>query len=274
MSFPLCRARAALAAAGLFAGAPTAFAQMSPALDRFSLSVGAFAAEPRFETSVRTELGTLGSGELKNGHVTMPRISADLMIGDNHGLSFDYYRFKRDYGTGGISNLVLGPTSLNAVGNLNFNLRFDFAKLAYRWWLGSGDTVLGLGAGAAYYRVKLDTRAYASLGGFSGLSGSFNRSDSDDAIAPLLEVGLRHAITPDLRLFADLSGMRKGGSRFRGNIYNAAAGVEWFPAKNVGVALSYGVTSIDLRREGSGFIDGARVKLKLQGPTLALKARF
>lgn len=274
MSFPLCRARAALAAAGLAATTPAVFSQVSPALDRFSFSVGAFAAEPRFETTVRTELGNIGSGELKNGHVAMPRITADLLIGDNHGLSFDYYRFKRDYGASGFNNFALGPTSVNALGNLNFNLRFDFAKLAYRWWLGSGDTVFGLGAGAAYYRVKLDTRAYASLGGLPALSGSFNRSDSDDAIAPLLEVGLRHAITPDLRLFADLSGMRKGGSRLRGDIYNAAAGVEWFPAKNVGVALSYGVTRIDLRREGSGFVDGARVKLKLQGPTLALKARF
>ncbi|MCY1558715.1 hypothetical protein D9M68_956740 [compost metagenome] len=66
--------------------------------------------------------------------------------------------------------------------------------------------------------------------------------------------------------------MWKSSGRFHGNIYNAAAGVEWFPVKNVGLVLAYSVTNIDLTREG-GFAD-SRLKVRLQGPSAFLKARF
>ncbi|MCY1526942.1 hypothetical protein D9M68_619880 [compost metagenome] len=106
----------------------------------------------------------------------------------------------------------------------------------------------------------------------NGQVRSVSERSSDNAIAPLLEIGVRHAITPDLRLFADASGVWKSSGRFHGNIYNASAGVEWFPVKNVGLVLSYGVTNIDLTREG-GFAD-SRLKVRLQGPSAFLKARF
>jgi hypothetical protein len=81
---------------------------------------------------------------------------------------------------------------------------------------------------------------------------------------------LRHAISPDLRLFADASGVKKTGGRARGEIYNAAVGVEWFPAKNVGVVLDYGLTDIDIHRDDSN----ARFRVKLKGPSAFLKVRF
>lgn len=253
----------------LFAVSP-ALADPSPALDRFSFSVGAFNADPKFNASVNTPFGALQSGDIKPGRVTMPRISADLLIGDSQGLSFDYYEYKRDY-TGGLAgNASFGSFgSLNAFGNASINTKLDFAKLSYKWWLGSGDTVFGLGAGAAYYRATLGTSALAVV---NGQVGTFSNSSSDNAIAPLLEVGVRHAITPDLRLFADASGVWKNGGRFHGNIYNASAGVEWFPLKNVGVVLAYGVTNIDLTRDSS--LADTRLKVRLQGPSAFLKARF
>ena len=55
-------------------------------------------------------------------------------------------------------------------------------------------------------------------------------------------------------------------------IYNASAGVEWFPVKNVGLVLAYGVTNIDLARQSS--TAETRVKVKLHGPSAFLKARF
>ena len=253
----------------LFAIAP-ALADPSPALDRFSFSVGAFNADPKFNASVGTPYGTLQTGDIKPGRVTMPRITADVLLGDSQGISFDYYQYKRNYDGQFQNNTSFGNFgSLNAIGNANLTTKLDFAKLSYKWWIGSGNTVLGLGAGAAYYRATLGTSALVTV---NGQTGTLNDSSSDNAIAPLLEIGVRHAITPDLRLFADASGVWKSSGRFHGNIYNASAGVEWFPVKNVGLVLAYGVTNIDLTRDSSSA--ESRLKVRLQGPSAFLKARF
>ncbi|MET3917480.1 hypothetical protein ABID97_004262 [Variovorax sp. OAS795] len=259
-----------LAGAGLLFAHAAAWAEPSPALDRFSFSVGAFSADPKFNASVNSPYGALRTRDLEPGRVTMPRVTADLLIGDNHGLSFDYYRYKRDYfGQAGGNESFGGFGTVSAVGNANLNVKLDFAKLSYKWWLGSGNTVFGLGAGAAYYSIGVGTNANVAV---NGRIRTLNEDSSDNAVAPLLELGVRHAINPDLRLFADLSGVRKGGGRFHGSIYNASAGVEWFPVKNVGVVLAYGVTDIDLAREGS--TTETRVKVRLHGPSAFLKARF
>jgi hypothetical protein len=261
---------AALASGG-FALSTSAVADPSPALDRFSLSVGAFHAKPTLDAGLNTPYGRFDTRDIEGGSVTMPRITADVLIGDSQGFSLDYYRFNRDYGTGFANSFAIGPTSVTALGNVNLDLKLDFAKFAYKWWIGSGDTVLGLGAGVAYYRVSLDSNA---LAGVNGATATFSQHDSDDAFAPLLEIGVRHAISPDLRLFADLSGVRKGGSNLRGHIYNAALGVEWFPIKNVGVVLSYGVSEIELKRDFDALSSTGRLRVKLKGPSAFLKARF
>lgn len=262
--------RPVVVVAGLLLPAAPAFADPSPALDRFSLSVGGFNADPKLNASFGTAYGALQTGDIKPGRVTMPRISADLLLGDSQGISFDYYRYKRDYSGSVDSNTSLGPFgTLSTFGNANVSTKLDFAKLSYKWWIGSGNTVLGLGAGAAYYRATLGTTALASV---NGQVGTLSEISSGSTVAPLLEVGVRHAITPDLRLFADASGVWKSSGRFHGNIYNASAGVEWFPVKNIGVVLAYGVTNIDLTREND-FAD-SRLKVKLQGPSAFLKARF
>ena len=66
----------------------------------------------------------------------MPRITADVLIGDSQGFSLDYYRFNRDYGTGFANSFAIGPTSVTALGNVNVDLKLDFAKFAYKWWIG------------------------------------------------------------------------------------------------------------------------------------------
>ena len=183
---------AALAGAGLFVAAP-ALAEPSPALDRFSLSVGAFQADPTFNASLNTPYGRLDPGDIKGSDVTMPRITADILLGDSQGLSLDYYRFKRDYGTGFANSFAIGPTSVTALGNVNLDLKLDFAKFAYKWWIGSGNTVLGLGR----RRRLLQAPAWTAMrfAGVNGATATFSQRDSDDAFAPLLEVGVRHAIT-------------------------------------------------------------------------------
>ena len=255
-----------LGALALLGGA--ALAQPSPALDRASFSIGAFHADPTFNAAVNTNFGRLDSGDSKSSSVTMPRIKADVLLFDSQGLSLDYYQFKRGYGDSLASNFRTGSGTVTTTGTANLDVKVDFAKLAYKWWMGSGNTVFGVGLGAAYYRVGLDLAATATVG---GSTGSIRQSDSSDAVAPLLELGVRHAISPDLRLFADASGVKKTGGSTRGEIYNAALGLEWFPAKNVGVVLDYGLTDIDLRREDS---NNARFRVKLKGPSAFLKVRF
>jgi hypothetical protein len=245
-----------------------AMAEPSPALDRASFSIGAFHADPTFNAGVNTRFGRLDSGNVDSSSTTMPRIKADVLLFDSQGLSFDYYQFKRGYSDSLASNFNVGNGTVTTTGAANLDVKVDFAKLAYKWWFGSGNTVLGLGAGAAYYRVGLDLNATAAIG---GTTGSISESYSDDAVAPLLEVGVRHAITPDLRLFADASGVKKSGGSVRGEIYNAAVGLEWFPMKNVGVVLDYGLTDIDLHRADA---NNARFRVKLKGPSAFLKVRF
>lgn len=50
--------------------------------------------------------------------------------------------------------------------------------------------------------------------------------------------------------------------------------MEWFPVKNVGVVLSYGVSEIELKRDFDALSGTARLRVKLKGPTASLKARF
>jgi hypothetical protein len=75
-----------------FTACTPASAQLSPALDRFSVTVGAFQADPNFNGNVNMPVGTLASGDVNLGKETMPRIRADLLILDNQGLHFDYYQ--------------------------------------------------------------------------------------------------------------------------------------------------------------------------------------
>ena len=245
-----------------------ASAELSPALDRISISAGAFRADPKFNASLITPYGTLQSGDIGLGMETMPRVKADIMIFDSQGLSFDYYQHKRVY-TGAIANNtnVMGA-ALTTVGNANLDIKLDFAKLEYRWWFGSGNTVIGLGAGAAYYKISLNANATASI---NSASASINDEYSDDAVAPEMGIGFRHAISPDLRLIADASGMKQSRGRWNGNIYNAAVGVEWFPIKSAGVVFDYSTSQVDLTRHDA--ID-VNFKLKLQGPSAFVKVRF
>ena len=255
-----------------------ASAQVSSALDRFSLSVGAFSSAPKVNATLSGEKGAISTGDLDAQRKAMPRVSGEFLLGGNHGISLDAYRYSKGYSNsyawGGYRSKY--PDS---GGDANVKLGFDLdvAKLGYRYWFGSGNTVLGLGAGIGYYRISLKTQVAGTStstspgAGFAPSQGDYNRQDKEDAFAPMLELGLRHAVNPSLRLFADASGIHKGGSGVRGGIYNAAAGVEWLPLRNVGISLAYAVTDVNLKRNDASL---QRLRVKLDGPMLSLKARF
>jgi hypothetical protein len=73
----------------------------------------------------------------------------------------------------------------------------------------AADILLGDSQGLSldYYRFKRDYATGFANSFAIGPTGAGCRCR--DAFAPLLEIGVRHAITPDLRLFADASGLRK-----------------------------------------------------------------
>lgn len=246
----------------------SAFADLSPALDRLSVSVGVFQADPKFDVSLNTPYGVLRSGDIALNKESIPRIKADLMIFDSQGLSLDYYQLKRNYAGTVSNNATVNGAGLTTVGNTNLDLQLDFAKLAYKWWIGSGDTVVGLGAGAAYYKLVLNAGATAAL---NASTAAINSGYDNKAVAPLLELGLRHALSPQLRVFADLSGIKKSGGKLSGEIYNAALGVEWFPVKNVGLVLDYGTSKINLIRQD---VVDLNLNFKIQGPSAFVKVRY
>jgi hypothetical protein len=257
----------AASGAGLMAS-QSALAELSPALDRVSISVGVFQADPKLDASLITQYGNLQTGNVTLGKETLPRIKADLILFDSQGLSLDYYQYKHSY-TGAVANNinVLG-NGLITTGNANLDFKMDFAKLSYKWWLGSGDTVLGLGAGAAYYKIDMNANATAAINNTTAsTSGAF----VDDAVAPLLEIALRHSVNPELRLFAKGAGVKKTGGRMHGDIYNAAVGLEWFPMKNLGVVLDYSMSQIDITRDATY---ETNLKFKVQGPSTFVKLRF
>lgn len=264
-------------------GATVAHADPSPALDRISVSAGAFYSKPKISAEGDTAYGHLETPSAEDGHTTLPRVKADVLLGDSQGISLDYFRYDRDYNptVSGATTYQGQPISGNAA--VQGNLKLDIAQLAYRWWLGHENDVFGVGVGAAYLhaRVEGNIAGQVSSGGAVQVGGvtipgqtvnfSGNGGASESGYAPLIEFGWRHAFQPDLRMYAEASGIKKNGGRVDGHVYGGSVGVEWFPARNVGVAVDYGIQKIDLSRNGDR---NANLNLRLTGPSAYVKLRF
>jgi hypothetical protein len=267
---PLVRAAILFTALGASAGA--AWGQTSPALDRFSFSAGGFYAEPKIKLGADTRYGRIDTPDDKQSHVTIPRVKADLLFGESQGLSFDYYRYDKSYNPTISGTTEYQGQTATGTATVDGKLRLDLAQLAYKWWIGKGNDVFGIGAGAAYYRAEVSGTANGSVQSILGSqTGTASDKASDDAFAPLLELGYRHAFTPDLRMYVDASGIKKNGGRINGHIYSAAVGVEWFPWKNVGLVADYGISKIQLNRDSERSAD---INVRLTGPSAYLKVRF
>jgi len=190
-----------------------------------------------------------------------------VLLGDSQGLDFDYYRYDKTY-----SPDLSGTTNYNGLpltgnGRLDAKLKLDLANLAYKWWIGSGNDVFGIGAGAAYYQASLKGTASGVLNGVAG-SGAYEEKES--AWAPLLELGWRHAVSENVRIYADASGIKKNGGSIQGHIYGGAIGVEWFPTKAVGVVAEYTASKVSLNRQR----DNTDLNVRLNGPAAYVKVRF
>ena len=253
---------------GMATAGATARAEPSPTLDRVSISVGAFSADPRINIGADTQFGRIDAPESKPSHTTIPRIKADVLIGDRHGLAFDYYRYDKSYTPSLTGETIINGQPVTGTATANADLKLDLAKLAYKWWLGNGNDTFGIGLGAAYYHAGLNGTA---TGVVNGETATARDSIGEHAFAPLLEVGWRHAFTPDLRMYAEASGIKKNGGRINGHIYGGNIGVEWFPFKNVGFVADYGISKIKLHRDSERDAD---LNIRLTGPSAYVKVRF
>jgi len=273
--------RVAAVLACLLAGVTAAAAERtdhehSPALDRVSVWVGAFLANS--DTTVTANgraqgYSASGSFNLERdlgledsrpvGHARV-----EWLLGRSHGFSVAVFGFERSNALSLSRDIEYDGQRYQASASVAAGLDYRFSSAAYRWWFGEADTVWGLGLGAAHYRVQTWLEAEARLD--DDRIGA--RTDSDDAAwAPLLALGWRHAVSPDLRLYLDASGVAKGGGPLQGHIMHASSGLEWFPTRRVGIAAEYGATHIRLDRRRDLF--DARFDLKLLGPSVFLRLR-
>ena len=70
-------------------GISAAHAQQSPALDRVSIAVGAFNAEPKIHAAGDTDnYGRVETPEAKTGHTTLPRVKAEVLFGDSQACNW------------------------------------------------------------------------------------------------------------------------------------------------------------------------------------------
>jgi len=245
-------------------------------LDRFSISAGAFSTKPDIMVDADTSFGRIESGRQKGDRTTLPRIKAEMVLGDRQSIAVDYLRYDKPYRPTLSGNTVIDGETVSGTANFDGDLRLDISKAAYKWWFGQQNDVFGIGVGAAYYRAKVGGTATAQVQGTvngipvtRNLSGTDSTSDS--AYAPVLDLGWRHAFAPDVRMFVEASGVKKNGGKINGHIYSAALGVEWFMAKNVGLALDYGIQKIDLHRDSDR---SSELRIKLAGPSAYVRARF
>jgi hypothetical protein len=248
---------------------------ISPALDRMSISGGAFYAEPKIHLGANTEqFGRVDTPDEKIDDETLPRVKADILLGANHGLSIDYFRYNEKYSGDFSGNTVYEGRALSGTASGNAKLRIELARLTYKYWFGGQNDVFGVGLGAAYLRAKISASANATVSATNPIesrSWSDSGSASDSAYAPVIDLGYRHSFNDQWRMYVEASGVKKNGGSTEGHVYNGAIGVEWFPHQNVGLVLDYGIQKIALQRNDQR---RAELDLKLTGPSAYLKVRF
>jgi hypothetical protein len=253
-----------------------AIADPAAPLDRFSIAAGAFSTKADITINSDTSFGRIESGRQKSERATLPRVKAELMLGDRQSISADFLRYNKGYTPTLSGNTVIDGEAVSGAASLDGKLRLDLNKGAYKWWFGQQNSVFGIGLGAAYYRAEVGGTATAQVQGtVNGLpvtrTVTGTDSTTDSAYAPVLDLAWRHSFSPDVRMFVDASGIKKNGGKINGHIYSAAVGVEWFMTKNVGLALDYGIHKINLHRDSDR---DSELRIKLAGPSAYLKARF
>lgn len=277
MCHPRARTRRArlLPCLGLCLASAAAMAQHSPALDRASLWIGGFDARSETLLHARTPDGSnYGDVNLEDDlgfprRDWTPRLRAEVLVGDHQGLAFDFYRYRREHSDSLTRSILYNGVTYDTRAMVQGKLGFDFGSAAYRWWFGHGDDVVGFGLGAGYYRIDASIEGQAAV---NSLNGKNRTSTNDNAWAPMLQLGWRHAFGDHWRLYFDASGVKKNGGRLHGHAYRAAIGAQWFPFGRLGISAEYGVHRIRLWQHHATYDDS--LDLSLDGPSVFATLRF
>lgn len=265
---------AVVVVSGLWAVASQA--QQSPTLDRFEVGVGSYRATSSTTLGFGLPYGIFaGSVNLEDDlgfdrRESLPRVRANLLLGDHQGLSLDYYRYSRASGRGWSRSLAWRDHSYRIDARLYGRVSFAFGSLAWRWWFGSGDDAFGLGVGASHYRASGHLQGRIRVDGDT--LGDIDEDTGASAWAPLLQVGWRHAFGRRWRMYFDAAGVFKGGGKLSGHIYNASLGVKWLPLEHLGFGLEYGVNSIHIQQSHAYYDDS--LDLQLYGPSAFVYLRL
>jgi hypothetical protein len=275
-----CCLAMALAAATGVAFADNSNPDISPALDRFSLWLGAY--EPDTNTTVSAGLNdpaVKGKLDLQHdlgfpSHQTVPRARLDFLLGESQGFSFDYYRIDQSRTRTLDKAVGFDGNTFGAMASVTGRVNFDFGSAAYKWWFGHGSDVFGIGVGAAYYRVHAGISGQATVyGPFIGKASAYaSTATTQSAWAPELQLGWRHAFSNNLRMYINASGVKKNGNHLGGHIYDAALGLEWFPWRNLGFGAEYDYTRIHIHQGHRTYNDD--IAMRMDGPSVYLRVRF
>lgn len=270
----------ALAAISSTAFADNTNPDMSPALDRFSLWLGAY--EAHTSTTVSAGLNdpaVKGRLNLQNdlgfpSHQTVPRVRLDFLLGESQGFSFDYYRIDQSRTRSLGTAIGFNGNTFDASASVTGRVNFDFGSAAYKWWFGHQSDVFGIGVGAAYYKVHAGVSGQATVyGPLIGQAATYtSASTTNTAWAPELQLGWRHAFSDNLRMYVNASGVKKNGRRLGGHIYDAALGLEWFPLRNLGFGVEYDYTRIHVHEGHRTYNDD--LAMRMDGPSAFLRVRF
>lgn len=254
---------------------PCAKAQHSQALDRFSIGIGGYYANSDTTLGIAAPEGfAAASVNLEDdlgfdSKSLSARIRADVLVGDHQGISIDYYRYHRDSDLDWSKSVDWRGVNHKLDVDVDGKLDFAFGSVAWRWWFGTDDNLIGLGVGASHYRAS------ASLEGYGQADDEklmVDERTGASAWAPLLQVGWRHAFNDEWRMYFSGSGVFKGGGKLQGHIYNASLGAEWLPTEHLGFAIEYGVNSIHIRQAHRHYRDN--LNLELNGPSAFAYLRF
>lgn len=253
----------------LACGCGLARAQHSPALDRASLWIGAYLADTELRLEAAHDDVGNGGVDFAGDHETIGRARLDLLLGEGQGITFDWYALDHSDSTRLTRAFTYDGVEFDVDAALHSDAEFTAATAAWHWWLGEDRDVFGLGLGAAWYRLEL---ALAGAAVVEGEDFAASVSLAESAVAPLVTLGYKHAFDDALRVYAQASGIRKGGGTLSGHIHDARVGLEWFPWHHVGFGAEYGLTRIRLERDGDR--QSAGLDIDLQGPALFARMRF
>lgn len=268
--------RSMLAALALALIAATAHAEVSPALDRVSLSLGVF--YPDVDTRIAANGAMFNGSDLVDfqrdlgldKRRALANARFEFLVFDNQTLTFGGYRYSKHRGATLDREIHFDGSVYDIDAFVNARLNLDTWHAAWHWWLSpTSSDVVGLGLGAVYYRVEgtIDGGITVNDGSAGGRA-----SAEADAVAPLLTLGWRHAFTPDLRIYADFAGVRKPSGALTGHLVNGTLGLEYFPWQNLGFSLEYSENNLDLKADKDSWVGRARIHFR--GPAAFVRMRF